>query len=112
MGWLEVGPGVGVGRTREGGRCLEREREAFVLRAGTRKDKLGPWEYFSRGWNPAEHVPGNRKRVESITINADLTVKKYSEREGPLSLQESALVFNLVYLNQYCFSPRHFPISR
>lgn len=44
----------GVGRTREGGMFLEREREAFVLRARTRKDKLGPWEYLSRGWNPAE----------------------------------------------------------
>lgn len=38
---------------------MEQECEAFVLRARTRKDKLRPWEYFSRGWNPAEQVPGN-----------------------------------------------------
>lgn len=82
-GWRSGPPTVGLGRgsrgreTREGVMCVELEGEAFVLRARTRKDKLGPRECFSRGWNPAEPVSESRKRTGGINVSVELTIRKY-----------------------------------
>lgn len=76
-GWRSGPPSVGLERgrggreTREGGMCMELEGEAFVLRARTRKDKLGPCECFSRGWNPAQQVSESRKQIGGINIGVE-----------------------------------------
>lgn len=51
----------GVGRTREGGVCMEREHEALLFLGLEQRRKLGPCEYLCRGCSPAERVPESRK---------------------------------------------------
>lgn len=53
--------GTGVGRTREGGVCMEREHEALLFLGLEQRRKLGPCEYLCRGYSPAERVPESRK---------------------------------------------------
>lgn len=86
-GRLRKSTGVEVERTKGGGTCWEREHEAFVLRART-------------SWGHGNTSVGGgilqRKgmRIEGINVSAELTIRKYSERESRWSSQESALLFS------------------
>lgn len=85
MGWLEVAFGRALALERGDnyrGRSVHGAgaRGLFVLRARTRKDKLGPGEYLV-GAGILQSVPESRKRIQGINISAELTIRKYmSER--------------------------------
>lgn len=63
--------GVGVERLGRAECAWSWRAKLFVLKARTKKDKLGPCECFSRGWNPAQQVSERRKQIGGINIGVE-----------------------------------------